>query len=332
MPADAASTMRAAVIDRYGPPEVVRVAEVPRPRARRDELLVRVVAAPVTSGDARIRGARFPPGFGLPARLAFGMTRPRRRIPGGTFAGLVETVGDGVDGFTPGDAVCGMTGTKLGTHAEYVVVRGAKVALIPSGVSTEDAAGVLFGGTAALFFLRDKASVAPGCSVLVNGASGAVGTNAVQLAKHFGARVTAVTSGANTALVAGLGADDLIDHTTGDLAATDRRYDVLLDCVGNLTIDSGRRLLTDGGVLVLAVATLWETLRARGNVVAGSAPERIEDYEVLLGLVASGALTVVHDSSFGLDDIVEAHRRVDTGHKRGNVIVRMCQDRKEGGP
>ena len=119
MPADAAGTMRAAVLDRYGPPEVVRVAEVPRPRAGSGELLVRVLATPVTSGDARIRGARFPPGFGLPARLAFGITRPRRRILGGTFAGVVETIGDGVDGFAPGDAVCGMTGTRLGTHAEF---------------------------------------------------------------------------------------------------------------------------------------------------------------------------------------------------------------------
>ena len=326
MSVDAVSTMRAAVVDRYGPPEVVRVAEVTRPRAGRGELLVRVLATPVTSGDARIRAARFPPGFGVPARLAFGITGPRRRVLGGTFAGLVEDVGPGVEGFRPHDAVCGMTGTRLGTHAEYVVVRSGKVAKIPEGVGAEDAAGVLFGGTAALFFLRDKASVAPGSTVLVNGAAGAVGTNAVQLAAHFGAEPTAVTSGANTALVTGLGARDVIDHTTSDLEATDRRFDVVLDCVGNLTIRSGRRLLADDGVLVLAVAGLRETIRARGDVVAGPAPEQVEDYEFLLGLVASGALTVVHDSSFGLDGIVDAYRRVDTGHKRGNVIVRPCGD------
>lgn len=244
----------------------------------------------------------------------------------------VVHVGGGVDGFTPGDEVCGMTGTKLGTHAEYVSVQGDAVARVPAGVSIDDAAGLLFGGTAALFFLRDKARVGPGSSVLVNGASGAVGTNAVQLARHFGARVTAVTSAANAALVTDLGAVEVVDHTTDDVAVTDQRFDVVLDCVGNLTIGSGRRLLTDTGVLVLAVAGLGETIRARSNVVAGSAPERAEDYGFLLGLVACGALTVVHDSSFGLDEIVDAHRRVDTGHKRGNVIVRPGRTGAERAP
>lgn len=329
MEADSVGTMRAAVVDRYGPPEVVRIATVPRPPARRGELLVRVQAAPVTSGDARIRGARFPAGFGAPARLAFGIAGPRRRILGGTFAGVVESVGDGVDGFRPADPVCGMTGSKMGTHAEFVAVRADKVARVPSGVRAVDAAGLLFGGTTALYFLRDRASVAPGASVLVNGASGAVGTNAVQLAKDLGAEVTGVTSGTNAALVRSLGADEVIDHTTIDLAATNGRFDVVLDCVGNITIATGRRLLTEGGVLVLAVADLWTTIRARGDVVTGSAPERVEDYETLLQLVASGALTVVHDSSFDLDDIVEAHRRVETGHKRGNVIVRPCRHPEE---
>lgn len=331
MAVDQVDMMRAAVAHRYGPPEVVRVEVVPRPRAGTRDLLVRVLAAPVTSGDARIRGARFPSGFGPPTRLVFGITRPRRGILGGTFAGVVETVGDEVSRFAPGEAVCGMTGTKLGTHAEYVVVPADEVARIPPEVSADDAAGALFGGTTALYFLRDKASVRPGQSVLVNGASGAVGTNAVQLAKHLGATVTAVTSGANVALVTRLGADEVIDHTTTDLVAVDQRFDVVFDCVGNLTISSGRRLLTDGGVLVLAVASLWQMLRARRDVAVGSAPERVEDYEVLLDLVESGTLRVVHDSRFDLDDIVAAHRRVDTGHKRGNVVVCPWPDTKGGG-
>jgi NADPH:quinone reductase-like Zn-dependent oxidoreductase len=291
---------------------------------------VRVHAAEVTSGDSRIRGARFPPGFGLLVRPVFGVTRPRRAILGGTFAGVIDTAGAGVDGLAPGKAVCGMTGAKLGAHAEYVVVPARRVAPVPAGVSAEDAAGVLFGGTTALLFLRDKGAVAPGRSVLVNGASGAVGTNAVQLAKHHGATVTAVTSAANAGLVTGLGADDVIDYANDGIAATDMRFDVVLDCVGNLTIGSGRRLLNDGGMLLLAVASLWTTIRARGNVVAGSAPERVEDFELLLGLVASGELTVVHDRTYDLDDISEAHRHVDTGHKRGIVIVRPCHDGQEG--
>ena len=323
---DAGLTMRAAVIDRYGPPDVVRIASVPRPSFGDGQLLVRVLAAPVTSADARIRGARFPRGLGVLARLGLGFTGPRRPILGSTFAGVVEHAGAGADGFRPGDRVCGMTGLRMGTHAELVVVRAAEVASIPSRVSVADAAGVLFGGTTALYFLRDRATVRPGASVLVNGASGAVGTNAVQLAKHLGARVTAVTSGANAALVTDLGADAVIDHTAGDPFATDERFDVVLDCVGNLTIATGRPLLAHGGVLVLAVAGLWDMVRARGDVIAASAPERVEDFRFLLGLVASGAVRVVHDDGFDLDDIVDAHRLVESGRKRGNAIVRPSAD------
>jgi NADPH:quinone reductase-like Zn-dependent oxidoreductase len=222
----------------------------------------------------------------------------------------------------PGEEVCGMTGVKLGAHAEYVAVQAKRLARKPSAVSHEDAAGVLFGGSTALFFLRDKASVGPGMSVCVNGASGAIGTSAVQLAKHFGATVTGVTSTANADLVTGLGAGRVIDYTRDDLADVVDRFDVVLDAVGNLSIASGRRLLTPEGVLLLAVAGLGDTVRARGNVVAGPAPERIEDFEFLLGLVADGAITVVIDRIHDLQDIAEAHRRVDSGRKIGNIIVR----------
>lgn len=313
--------MQAAVVTQYGPPEVVRVVEIAMPIPRADEVLVRVVAAAVTSGDARIRGARFPSGFALPARLALGLTKPRRAVLGGVFSGVVEAVGDHVAGFTPGEAVCGMAGTKMGAHATFIAVHARRLAHTPAGVSHDDAAGVLFGGSTALHFLRTKAKVRPGQSVLVNGASGAVGTNAVQLAAHFGATVTAVTSEANAALVTSLGAASTIDYATTDLATITDRFDVVFDTVGNLTIASGRRLLAPGGTLALAVAGLGETLRARGNVAAGPAPERAADFEYLLGLVADGTLTVVHDQQYALADIVEAYRRVDSGRKRGNIIV-----------
>ena len=319
----ALGVMRAAIVDRYGPPEVVHIAEVRRPDPGNREVLVRVDAAAVTTGDARIRGARFPAGFGPIVRMMVGATGPRRRILGSSFAGIVEAVGNETARVAVGQAVCGMTGAKLGTHAEYVVARADRVAAVPAGVSLDDAAGVLFGGTAALYFLRDKASVTPGKTVLVNGASGAVGSNAVQLAKHFGANVTAVTSAANTGLATSLGADHVIDYTSADLAATNARFDVVLDCVGNLTIDSGRRLLADRGVLVLAAASLWDNIRAHGKVVAGSAPERVSDIEFLLDRVARGDLTVVHDRRYDLEHIVDAYRRVDSGHKRGNVIVHL---------
>ncbi|WP_341720985.1 NAD(P)-dependent alcohol dehydrogenase [Micromonospora sp. FIMYZ51] len=316
--------MRAAVIDRYGAPEVVRVAEVARPRLRAGQVLIRVRAAAVTSADSRIRGARFPAGFGVPARLMFGVVRPRRPILGGSFSGLVEQLGPGVDDLALGDEVCGMTGVALGAHAEYVAVRANRLARKPTEVSHEQAAGLLFGGSTALFFLRDKANVGPGTAVLVNGASGAIGTNAVQLARHFGATVTAVSSSANHELVTGLGAERVIDYADGGLAATSERFDVVLDAVGNLSVEAGRRLLRTGGRLLLVVASLGETIRARGNVVAGAAPERVADFEFLLRLVARDEITVVLDQSHDLDGIVEAHRRVDTGHKVGNVVVRPC--------
>ncbi|NUT98334.1 MAG: NAD(P)-dependent alcohol dehydrogenase, partial [Saccharothrix sp.] len=181
--------MRAAVVDRYGAPEVVRVAEVPRPEPRAGEVVVRVRAVAVTSGDARIRAARFPRGFGVAGRLALGLRGPRRPVLGGSFSGeVVEGAG-----FAPGDEVCGMSGVRLGAHAEYAAVPAAKLVRKPAGVSHEDAAGLLFGGSTALCLLRDKGAIKAGHRVLVNGASGAIGTNAVQLAKHFGAEVTAVT-------------------------------------------------------------------------------------------------------------------------------------------
>jgi len=276
----------------------------------------------LTSGDARIRGARFPPGFGLPARLAFGLRRPRRRILGMVFAGVIEDVGPGVANFVPGHAVCGMTGMSMGAHAEYVSVAAGRVAAVPSGVSHSDAAGLLFGGSTALYFLRDRASLRPGMSVLVNGASGAVGSNAVQLAKYYGATVTGVTSAGNADFVRHLGASRVIDYAVSDVRALSDRFDVVFDAVGNLSIATGRPLLRDGGVLVLAVASLWDMLRARRGVVAGSGPERAADFEWLLQRVAATDLTVVIDREFPLDHIADAYRLVDSGHKRGNVIVR----------
>jgi NADPH:quinone reductase-like Zn-dependent oxidoreductase len=298
----------------------VRVLDVPAPEPRADQALVRVRAAAVTSGDARIRGARFPGGFGVPARLALGVRRPRRRILGNSFSGEVEAVGGEVRDVAPGDLVCGMTGAAMGTHAELLVVPARRAVRVPAGVGHGAAAGVLFGGTTAWHFLR-KAGVGPGTTVLVNGASGAVGTNAVQLARHLGATVTGVTSGTNADLVRRLGAEEVVDHTERDVAALDERFDVVLDAVGNLDIPAGRRLLRPGGRLVLAVATLGQLLRARGDVIAGSAPERAEDVQALLGLVASGELEVVVEHELGLDDIVAAHARVDSGHKVGNVLV-----------
>lgn len=320
--ATAPSTMYAALVERYGAPEVVRVVEVARPRPGRDQVLVRVAATTVNSGDARIRAARFPAGFAPFARLAFGVTRPRRKVLGNCVSGVIEAVGEREEGWAVGDTVCAMTGMAMGGHAQYVVIPMSKLVRVPPTVSHDDAAGVLFGGTTALHFLRTKASVGAGASVLVNGASGALGTNAVQLARHLGARVTAVCSAANAELVRSLGADAVIDHATTRLDEISDRYDIVFDTVGNVAISSGKRLLRPDGRLLLAVASLGQTLRAHGRVAAGPAPERTTDIEYLLRLVAAGELTVVHEAALPLTGIVQAHRLVDSGRKRGNVVIR----------
>lgn len=315
--------MKAAVVDKYGPPEAARVIEVPRPATGRGEVLVRVRSAAVTTGDARVRGARFPQGFGPMARLMFGITAPRRKILGSTFSGVVEEAGADVDGLQPGDSVCGSTGAKMGAHAEYVAIRATKLVDKPPTLGHEDAAGLLFGGSAAWHFLRTKAKLRADASILVNGASGAVGTNAVQLARHFGAAVTAVTSSANAELVAGLGADRVVDYTKEPVAQLSDRFDVVFDAVGGLSIEEGRRLLADGGVFVLVAASLGENVRARGNVIAGPAPERRDYFESLLRLAADCSLRTIIDHVFDLADIADAYARVDSGHKVGNVVLRM---------
>lgn len=320
------STMRAAVVDRYGPAEVVRVVDLPRPEPGPGEVLVRVVAAEVSSADARIRGAAFPPGFGVPARLALGIRGPRRRVLGSALAGTVEAVGPGVDHLASGDAVCGMTGARMGAHAELVAVPAERLVPIPPGVPHEDAAGVLFGGTTARYFLLDRlagrTALGPGVRVLVNGAAGAVGTVAVQLTARTGAEVTGVCSARNLELVRDLGADVVIDRGQQDVLASGERYDVILDTVGVLPVDAARRRLREGGTLLLVVASLGRTVLARGDVLTGTAPERPEEFRALVAQLADGTLRVVRDGVHALEDVVDAHTRVDGGRKVGVVLVR----------
>ena len=313
------ASMRAAVVPRYGPPEVVRVEQVPVPAPGRGEVRVRVRATAVTAGDARIRGARFPPGFAAPARLALGVRGPRRPVLGICFSGVVDAVGPDVAHAQVGRAVCGLAGMRMGAHAEQVVVPAARAVPLPAGLPHEQVAAMLFGGTTALPYLRDKGRLAAGHRVLVIGASGAVGTNAVQLARHLGAEVTGVCSERNAVLVRRLGAAQVLHRVPerGD-------YDVVLDAVGVLTPSSGRALLSPEGRLLLAVASLGQTLRARGRVQAGPAPESPADVVELLDLMAAGHLRAVVEDTLGLDDVVAAHARVDSGRKVGNLVLRLA--------
>jgi NADPH:quinone reductase-like Zn-dependent oxidoreductase len=307
------------VVERYGPPEVVSVVDVPDPVAGKGQLLVRVRATTLNSGDARIRGCRFPRGFALPGRLALGWNGPRRAVLGVVYSGVVEAVGPGVAGVAVGDEVCGMTGVRMGAHAELSAVRADRLCAKPAGVDHEQAAAILFGGSTARQFLRDLA--VPGRRVLVNGASGAVGCAAVQLAHLDGAHVTAVCSGRNADLVRSLGADEVVDHTTTSVLDLPGTYDVVLDAVGNLDRRSGRRLLAPGGVLLLAVAGLVDTVLARGDVRTGPIKEDPADFAWLLERVAAGELRAVVDRTLPLSEIVEAHRIVDSGRKVGNLVL-----------
>lgn len=313
--------MRAAVVERYGPPEVVSVVERPTPVAGRGRALVRVHATTLNSGDARVRGCRFPPGFAVPGRLALGLRGPRKDVLGVVYSGVVEAVGPAVTGFAVGDEVCGMTGAAMGAHAELLAARVDRMILKPAAVDHVQAAAILFGGTTARHFLRDV--VAPGRRVLVNGASGAVGTAAVQIAHLAGAHVTGVCSARNADLVRSLGADEVVDHARTSVLDLPATYDVVLDAVGNLDRRSGPRLLTPAadGVVVLAVPGLADTVLARGRVRAGVSSEDPAHFAWLLERIAAGELRAVVERTLPLSQVVEAHRLVDSGRKVGNLVL-----------
>lgn len=324
--------MRAALYRRYGGPDVVVVGEAPKPVPKRNEVLIRIHATTVNSGDWRARSLDLPRGFGFFGRLAFGFRGPRQPILGGEFAGVIEAVGAEVTRFSPGDEVVGFPGGRFGSHAEYrTMAEDGLIDFKPPNLSFEEAAALSFGSTTALPFLRDKARMKRGDEVLVVGASGAVGVAAVQIAKHFGAVVTAVTSTANADLVASIGADKVIDYKKVDFAATGDAWDIILDTTGTVPFARCEHSLKPGGRLVAVQASLSQILgigkpsKASGKkVIAAVAPLRREDYRVIMELAASGALRPVIDRVYGLEDAVEAHAYVDTGRKRGSVVLTVA--------
>lgn len=313
--------MRAVQFQEYGPPEVLTLTERPLPRPKKNEVLVRVRAVAVTSGDARIRGARFPRWFSWPARLVFGVRRPRLQVLGSCLSGVVESVGDQVSAWRPGDEVVGMNGAALGAYAEFVCVRAERLVRKPPSVSFTEAAAVLFGGTTALHFLRELGGLESGHKLCVVGASGAVGTAALQLARLMGASVTAVCSARNAEFVRQLGADLIVDYTSASLGERPERYDRILDTVGALTVSEGVQLLRPGGLLLLPAADLRQMLFGGKQTRAGTAPERPADFEELLRLLEEGKLLAPIEQVFPLEGVVEAHRRVDSGRKVGNLIL-----------
>jgi NADPH:quinone reductase-like Zn-dependent oxidoreductase len=321
--------MKAIVYDRYGGPEVLELRELPRPAPRAGEILVRVRATTVTAGDWRGRSLKMPPGFDIMARPVFGFFGPRQKILGTELSGDVVAAGGAVTKFKVGDAVFAQTGAKYGAYAEYVALNeDSAIALKPANLSYEEAAALPFGGMTALHFFR-LAALKPGERVLINGASGGVGTAAVQIAKHLGAHVTAITSGRNAELVQGLGADRVIDYTQRDFRTLGEKWDVVIETVGNVTLENAHHTLSPGGRLLLVVGTLadlFKTGKAKKlgvKLIAGPAPERPEDLRTLADLAARGLYRAVIDQTYAFEQMAEAHRYVDTGRKRGSVVVRV---------
>ena len=317
--------MRAVVCTAWGPPEVLRVADVERPAPRKDEVRIRIVATSVTASDCIARRLAAPARYRFLARLLLGVRAPRRPIFGMVLAGEIESVGRNVRSFQQGDQVFGLSQWKAGCYAEYVCwSAGSMLAARPANLSYEEAVALPYGGLLALHLLR-RASIQRGQRVLVYGASGAIGTATVQLAKHFGASVTGVCSTRNLTLVSSLGAERVVDYTREDFTTGAERYHVILDAVGKRK--SATAMLRAGTALapggrVLSIDDTFPRLRA-------------EDLLLLKRLAESGVLKPVIDRTYSLDEIVEAHRYVEEGHKRGNVIVTVGgsdEDESAGAP
>ncbi|MDQ0647057.1 NADPH:quinone reductase-like Zn-dependent oxidoreductase [Microbacterium natoriense] len=322
------TTMTAAVYRRFGGPEQVHLEQRPTPSPRPGEVLIRVHASTVSIADHRSRARDIPAGLGLLAAAGLGVFRPKHPILGMDAAGVVEAVGSGVTAFTAGDRVIAAMGGAFGGHAEYVCVPAdGAITRAPASMTLEEAVTLVFGGITALGFFG-QITIGPGTSVLVNGASGAVGTAAIQLAKHLGADVTAVTSEGNASLVTSLGADRVVDYTRQDFAAGGGTYDVIVDCVGNAPFSRVQASINPGGALLLVISDLWSMLRSRGQsrrsgklVTWNVGTPGADELAHLVSLADAGRFQAVIDRSFDLADIVEAHRYVDTGRKRGNVVL-----------
>lgn len=306
--------MRAVVCTRYGPPEVLVLQEIPTPVPRKNEVRIRILATAVTSSDCYTRGLNLNLAYRIMARLVLGWNAPRQPVLGMVLSGEVDSVGPDVTSFDVGDRVFGFNRHRFGTYAQYVCwPADGLLAKRPANLTDEEAAAIPYGGLLALSFLR-KAGLRAGQSILVFGASGAVGTSAVQLALHLGAHVTGVCSTANVELVTSLGAQRVVDYTVEDFTQGTERYDLILDAVGKrksaAALRQCRRVLAPGGACI--------------SVDSGRPNLRREDLVFLGELATEGAIRPVIDRTYPMDGVVEAHRYVDTGHKRGNVVITVA--------
>jgi NADPH:quinone reductase-like Zn-dependent oxidoreductase len=305
--------MKAVICTKYGPPEVLHITMVEKPVPKDNEILVKIIASAVNSGDVRVRGLVVEGFLRIIMRLVLGFTKPRKPILGTVFSGIIEQVGKNVNNFKIGDEVYGLTGFGFGTYAEYICVSDKSVITQkPSNATFEEAAAICFGGQTAYYFLeKAKISEKRNLKVLIYGATGAVGTAAVQIAKYHHAQVTAVCSTNGQALVKELGADHIILYDQEDYTKISEKFDIIFDAVGKISKKQCKHLLNDGGVFK-SVASL------------DTASEEIKQLVFLRELFEQGKYNATIDKIYTIDEIVEAHRYVDTGRKKGNVVLRIA--------
>src|SRR6266571_4718080 len=323
--------MKAIVCTKFGPPDVLQLQEVAKPAPKDNEVLIRIYATTVTAADCDLRGLKVPRAFRLPLRIYLGRIRPGPIILGQELAGEIEAVGKDVKRFRKGDQVFGWSGLGLGAYAEYKCLpEDGVLAIKPANISYEEAAVLAVGGLDAVHFLR-KGHIQSGEKVLIHGAGGSIGTFAVQLAKYFGAEVTAVDSTGKLDTLRSIGADQVIDYTQEDFTKNGETYDVIFDVVGKSSFTRSVLSLKHNGRYLLAnprlsqmVRGLWTSRRSSKKVIFGAASEKTEDLVILTELIEAGKIQSVIDRRYPLEHIAEAHRYVDTGHKKGNVVITVA--------
>ncbi|WP_117885300.1 NAD(P)-dependent alcohol dehydrogenase [Aureibaculum luteum] len=326
--------MKAVLCTKYGPPEVLQIQEVEKPVPKDNEVLVKVYATSVSAADYRVRSFDIPASFWLPARLMVGIRKPRKSILGMELSGKIESIGKDVKLFKKGDKVFAATLQTFGAYAEYICLpEDGPIALKPNNATYKEAAAIPIGARTAFYYLKKIANVKPGQKVLIYGASGSVGTYAVQLGKYFGAEVTGVCSEANLNLVKSLGADKVIDYEKTDFTKNFETYDIIFITVDKCPFKVCIAALNKNGCYLnvgrpmKSISMIWTSLISSKKLVVGkNSPETAEVLLKLKRLVEEGHLQIVIDRKFSMDQIVEAHRYVDKGHKKGNVVITVNED------
>jgi len=329
--------MKAVLHTKFGPPDELQFKEVEKPVPKDNEVLIKIHATTVTTSDCNARNFTFvPKSFMFFARIMFGFKKPKINILGIDLAGEIEAVGIDVKRFKEGDQVFGSPGVSFGAHAEYICVseKGA-ITKKPTNMTDEEAAVISLAGNTALFFIRDLGKIKAGQKILIHGASGAIGTYAVQLAKYYGAEVTGVCSTTNVEMVKSLGAAKVIDYTKEDFTKSDERYDFVFDVVGKTTFSQCKHLLKQKGIYLENMLELkdilkmiWTSIIGGKKIKGGVSKESVENLNFFLELIESGKLKPIIDRSYPLEQTAEAFKYVETGHKKGNVVITVEQNKK----